>query len=196
MPDKPADNSAPTSRDAAIADPAEVQRTIDYLLKLDSTDRAKFDQAVADHIVELTDRRYEADPAMTEALHSEEVAKRAFEATRTLLKQAAEMDRRRGRTAQQRRGTERFRQAVVREQRIIKAILDGMDARKGKLSDARSPRQRAMRRLVTENLKGDVPKGRFIELHNEEKEKDAEAAEAAKKARREARAAKRRSRQS
>lgn len=74
-------------------------------------------------------------------------------------------------------------QKVGHERRLLELRVNGIRAEKGLLPNAPNPRQRALRRLASENLAADVPKGRFRQLVEEEQEVDRERKRAAKKQR-------------
>lgn len=114
----------------------------------------------------------EPDPVEIAALRCDEVAFLAWNATKYLLEHSGLVirERIRRRQHQEANATRRFQVEINREQRILKAIVEGIRARNGRLPNERNPKRRAERRLVQENLKGDVPKGRFIEILREEEE--------------------------
>lgn len=76
--------------------------------------------------------------------------------------------------------TAAFQNMVGQERQLLRRVLSGLKAQRGFPDNAPNPRRRAMNRLVTENMRGDVPKGRFRELLEEEEERDREAKRAAK----------------
>lgn len=134
----------------------------------------------------------EPDPVELAALRSEEVAFLAWNATKYLLDHSGAVLRSRRRGSRAALSTERFRAAINRENRIFKQVVDGTRAKRGILPNERNVRRRAERRLVQENLKGDVPKGRFIEIYREEQELADQIARDQKRARAEARKKRRR----
>lgn len=74
-----------------------------------------------------------------------------------------------------------FISKVRRELALVQSIITEADAQKGILRNAGNPRRRAERRLWQENMAGDVPKGRFRELLQEEEQKEVERRRAAKR---------------
>ena len=171
-----------TRPEPPVVDPAEVQRLVVQLTALEAQNPRAFAESLADNIME-------PDPAETLAFRSEELVAKSLVAARYLIDNTNSVmaSRRRGTDLHKR--TELFRNAVGRERRLLQSILDGMRARDGVLPTAPNPRGRAMRRLVNENLVGDVPKGRFRELVIEETENDKAKRAAAKEARKKARKA-------
>lgn len=173
-----------TGDDSAVPNQALVAAKTRELVDLEKRDRNAFAEALADNIME-------PDPVETDAFRSDDLAFQSLAAARYLIDNANTVLRRRRRGSKEQRGTERFMQAVGRERRILENIVNGMRARKGMLPNAPNPRQRALRRLATENLQGDVPKGRFRDLVIEEQQIDKDRKREQKKARQEARRAER-----
>lgn len=165
-------------------EPGLVASKIAELQALELRDRNGFAELLADNIME-------PDEVETAAFRSDELAFQSLAAARYLIDNANAVMRRRRRGSAEQRGTERFIQAVGRERRILENIVNGLRAKKGMLPSAPNPRQRALRRLATENLKGDVPQGRFRELVLEEVEVDKERKRREKKERQAARRAER-----
>lgn len=168
------------------ASPEQVAEKIRELIDLEARDRNGFAEALADNIMD-------PDPVETAAFRSDELAFQALAAARYLIENSQVIMRQRRRGTAAKRGTENFIQQVGRERRILENIVNGMRAKKGMLPNAPNPRQRALRRLATENLKGDVPMGRFRDLIEEEIQADRDRKKEQKRARQlERRAAKER----
>jgi hypothetical protein len=158
----------------------EVEHLIAEFTALEARDRREFASAVADNVLE-------PDPAETEALRSDALILKSLSACEQLLARTEQDLRRRRRGSAERRRTLHFFEAVGRERRLLERIVAGRRAEKGILPNAPNPRQRALRRLADENLKGDVPQGRFRDVLEEEKERDRARLAAEKEARRQAR---------
>jgi hypothetical protein len=169
------DDSAPPDQGAVTAKTRE-------LVELEKRDRNAFAEALADNIME-------PDPIETDAFRSDELAFQSLAAARYLIDNANSVMNRRRRGSREQRGTERFLQMVGRERRILENVVNGIRARKGMLPNAPNPRQRALRRLATENLAGDVPRGRFRDLVIEEQQVDKDRKYREKKERQAARRA-------
>lgn len=165
-------------------DPEQVAAKVQEFLALETSDPTSFAEALADNIME-------PDPVETAAFRHEDLAFKSLAATKYLIENANSVLKRRRRGSQQQRRTENFVQKVGLERRLLELRVNGIRAEKGLLPNAPNPRQRAMRRLATENLQGDVPKGRIRELIIEEQEKDRERKKQAKKERQAARRAER-----
>lgn len=163
-----------------VADPAEVAAKIEEFVALEATDPTSFAEALADNIME-------PEPAETAAFRSEELAFKSLNATKYLIENTRSVLARRRRGSEQQRRTEGFLQKVNYERRLLENIVNGLRAQRGLLPNAPNPRRRAERRLVNENLAGDVKRGRIRELIEEEKAIDAEKKKQAKKARQQAR---------
>lgn len=168
-----------------VVDPTELRRLIDQFVALEASDSKAFAEALADNIME-------PDPAETAALRSEELAMKSLVAARFLIDNTNVVLRTKQRGTDEHRRTEHFINSVGRERRLLESIVQGLRAQHGILPTAPNPRGRAMRRLVNENMRGDVAKGRFRELVIEETEVDRQRKvrekEERKRARREARA--------
>jgi hypothetical protein len=150
--------------------------TIQRLLDLHARDTTAFAEALADNIMEPVIEE-------TAAFRSEELAYYSLAATRYLIENARSVLTRRRRGSTEKARTEGFMQKVGHERRLLELRVNGIRAEKGLLPNAPNPRQRALRRLASENLAGDVPKGRFRQLVEEEQEVDRERKRAAKKQR-------------
>lgn len=173
-----------TSDETASLDPTAVEAKIREFSALELRDRNGFAEALADNIMD-------PDPTETAAFRSDELAFKSLAAARYLIDNANTVMRRRRRGSQEQRGTERFMQTVGRERRILENITNGIRAKNGMLPNTPNPRQRALRRLASENLAGDVPKGRFRDLIEEEIQVDKDRKYQQKKARQAARRAER-----
>ncbi|HET7386189.1 MAG TPA: hypothetical protein VFJ19_05930 [Nocardioidaceae bacterium] len=149
---------------------------------LEASDPTGFSEALADNIME-------PDPVETEAFRSDQLVFKSLAAVRYLQENAQSVLKRRRRGSQQKRRTEGFIQKVGYERRILENVRNGVRARKGLLPNAPNPRQRALRRLASENLAGATPQGRFRVLVIEEQDKDKERKRQAKKQRQAARRA-------
>lgn len=165
-------------------DPSALAAKVAELAALEARDPTTFAEALADNIME-------PDPVETAAFRSDDLAFKSLVATRYLIENTQSILRRRRRGSVAQRRTEGFIQKVGRERRVLENIVNGIRARTGVLPNTPNPRQRAMRRLWNENMKGPVPAGRYRELLNEEVEAVAERKRQAKKARQEARKAER-----
>lgn len=163
-----------------VADPAAVEAKVRELLKLEASDPTSFAESLADNIME-------PDPVETAAFRSEQLVFKSYAASRYLIENAKAVIARRRRGSERKRATEHYMHKVGYERRILENICNGLRAQKGLLPNAPNPRRRAERRLVNENLAGDVKKGRIRELIEEEKAIDAEKKKQAKKARQAAR---------
>lgn len=163
-----------------LPDPALVAAKVDELVALENSDSTSFAEALADNIME-------PDPVETAAFRSEELAFKSLAATRYLIENTRSVLARRRRGSEQQRRTEGFLQKVGYERRLLENIVNGLRAQRGMLPNQPNPRRRAERRLVSENLAGDVKRGRFRELVEEERAIDAEKKKQAKKARQQAR---------
>ena len=149
-----------------------------------------------EHFTGLSDDRYaralaqniaKPVPEETAAFRSRELAVRTDAAGRYLRSSGAakithglvgqEPD-----LAKKRHGIAHFLAKVHREQALVASIITEMDAQKGILRNAGNPRRRAERRLWQENMAGDVPKGRYRELLEEEKAAEVERRRQAKAA--------------
>lgn len=171
-------------------DPALVSAKAQELLAFESANGPRaFAEEVADILLAP-----DPDPVEIAALRSEEVAFLAWNATKYLLEHSGAVLRTRRRGSQEANATKRFQVEIRREERLLEAIVNGIRARRGQLPAQRNPKRRAERRLVQENLKGDVPKGRFIELLREEQEISERVERDQKRARAEARKKRRRDR--
>ena len=174
----PADD-APLS-DAPSDEGVRVQAKIKELDALEVRDPLEFAEALADNIMET-------DPIETLAFRSDELAFKSLKAARYLLDHSGAVLQRRRRGSREQQATREFMNRVGAERRLLESIVNGIRAKKGLNPNAPNPRQRALRRLATENLKGDVPRGRFRELMIEEQEIDRERKAEAKRERRQAR---------
>ncbi|MGL5816640.1 MAG: hypothetical protein ACRCYR_03685 [Phycicoccus sp.] len=150
-------------------DQAEVERQIVLLAAL-SDDR--FADALADNIMDPV-------PDETAAFRSAELVKRSEAACSFLIQGAAARvsDLYKGADADarnKRRRVEHFKNKMAYERAILRTIITESDARNGLLRNRQNPRARAMKRLAQLNLAGDVPRGTYRRLLDEETEKDAE----------------------
>lgn len=160
--------------------PAEVAAKIAELQALSQADPEAFSSALATNVLE-------PDPVETAAFRSEELVFESALAAKYLIEHSNEVLRHRRRGSRKAFDTRVFQMKVGQERRRLDAIVAGIHARNGRLPTQPNPRRRAERRLVQENLKGPVPKGRFIELLNEEVEKEKQAKRDRKRARAQAR---------
>lgn len=167
-------------RDAPKDEAVRVQAKIAELDRLEVRAPVEFAEALADNIME-------PDPIETQAFRSDELAFKSLKAARYLLDHSGAVLKRRRRGSQQQQATQEFMNRVGAERRHLENITNGIRAKKGLTPNAPNPRQRALRRLATENLKGDVPRGRFRELVIEEQEIDRARKAEAKRQRRLAR---------
>lgn len=166
-------------------EPALVAAKITELLDIERTlGSREFAEALADNIME-------PDPVETAAFRSDELAALSLAGAIYLIDHSNEVLRDRRRSSRQAHETRRFQMEVGRERRVLAHIVDGIRAKAGILPNQPNLRRRAERRLVQENLKGDVPKGRFIELLREEQEAEEQRKRDAKRARAAARKARR-----
>ena len=149
------------------ADAVRVQAKIKELDALEVRDPLEFAEALADNIME-------PDPIETSAFRSEELVFKSYKAARYLIDHSGAVLNRRRRGSKEQQATREFMNRVGQERRLLEYIVNGLRASKGLTPNAPNPRQRALRRLATENLKGDVPRGRFRELVIEEQEVDRE----------------------
>lgn len=164
-----------------LPDPQEVAARITELrVLLDTRGASDFAEALADNIMEPL-------PVDTAAFRSEELAFESLAATRYLIDNAKSVLARRRRGSRQQMRTEAYMQKIGMERRLLELRVNGIRAEKGMLPNQPNPRQRAMRRLATENLQGDVPKGRIRDLLEEEKQKDRDRKKQQKKERQAAR---------
>lgn len=179
---------SPIEQRPAVVDPNEVAAKIREFIALEASDPRAFADALADNILDPI-------PTETAAFRSEELVFKSLTAALFLIENTDSVLKRRRRGSQEQRRTEYFRTAVNRERRIFENIVNGLRAQKGLLPNKPNPRRRAERRLVQENLAGDVPRGRFRQLLIEEVEADQERKrlekERRKQARRDARRAER-----
>jgi hypothetical protein len=168
-----------------VADPAQVAETTRRFLELHARDATAFAEALADNVME-------PDLVETAAFRSEELAFYSLAATRYLIENARSVLARRRRASTEKARTEGFMQKVGHERRLLELRVNGIRAEKGMLPNAPNPRQRAMRRLASENMAADVPKGRFRQLFDEEVEVDKQRKRDAKKQRQQERREQRR----
>jgi hypothetical protein len=162
-------------------DPADLPGAIEYL---EGQTDARFQQSLADCIMD-------PDDLEQAAFRSEQLAFRSLAAAKTLIEQTNRLlVRKQGESTKgwQVR-TEHFRTRVGMERRILQTITDGIRARDGFVASAPNPVQRAMRRLAQLNRAGDVPKGTIYRLVEEERQKDADQLAKRKAERAEARRA-------
>lgn len=163
-----------------ILDPTEIERLIRSFADQEARDPRAFAEAVADNIM---------DPVTEEtaALRSDELAPKTLIAVRFLIDHTLNATKRppKGSDAERRRN--HFLTSVNRERRVLEMIVAGIRAKNGVLPNAPNPRARALQRLANENLAGDVPRGRFRDLLNEEEELVRARKREAKQARRDAR---------
>lgn len=158
---------------------AQVDARVAELAALELRDRTSFAEELADNIVE-------PDPVDTAAFRSDELAFKSLAAAIYLLQRTEEQIARHRRDRNRKKEVDagRFGVKVQYERRLLQNITDGIKARNGIVPTAPNLRRRAMDRLVNENLAGDVPRGRFRQILEEEKAKEAERKKQEKKARR------------
>lgn len=161
-------------------DPTDLVQHVRRLLLL--TDDRAYAQALADSIM---------DPIAEEqaAFRSPELAQRSLVATRFLIDDVNAAIQRKAdeSTKSWRSRADHFRNRVGMERRLLEAIVDGLRAQRGILPAQPNPKARAMRRLWSENMAGDVPKGRYRELLELEQQADADRAARQKEERKQAR---------
>lgn len=169
MPPESLSRDAPKNTGEAVL----VQAKIKELDALEVRSPVEFAEALADNIME-------PDPIETQAFRSEDLAFKSLKAARYLIDHSGAVMKHRRRGSKQQQATREFMNRVGQERRLLEYIVNGIRAAKGQIPNAPNPRQRALRRLATENLKGDVPRGRFRELMIEEQEIDKERKRQAK----------------
>lgn len=146
-------------------DPADVAEAVRMFAAVEATNPQDFAEQLADNIMD-------PDPVETAAFRHPDLAFKSEIATRYLLENARSVLARRRRGSQEQRRTEMFLSRVNMERRFLKLVTDGQRAQRGQLPAQPNPRQRALRKLASENLAGDVPKGRFRVLLEQEKQAD------------------------
>lgn len=175
------------------ATPEEIAEAIAFL---DALPAREFDQALADSIMSppTEDDVYGHDspdpisqPAAEAAFRDPKLLARSVVAASNLLNETRSVLRNRaGADASNkdlRRRTDAFINQVNREREVLRQIAAGLKAQRGILDNSPNPRARAAERLISLNMQGDVPKGTFRALLEEEKQKVKDAEDARKRAR-------------
>ena len=157
-------------------DTQDIARTVAYLAAM-TDDR--FVDALRDRIGDP-----DPDPIEVAAFRSPELAERTLIALNYALREMASIEATVGRdsTAQKRRARQAYRSLLSRERAFVETIVNELNARKGIARNASNPRRRALERLAQLNYAGDVPRGKFKELYDEERQKDTDARRAARAA--------------
>lgn len=159
---------------------AETIDLISQFIELEASDPRAFTQQIADNVMEPV-------RAETMALRSPELVNKTMVAVRSLLEETSTAHRKVRKGSEEERRRNFFLAQVSRERRMLEVVISGLRAQGFNLPPAENPRKRAMVRLANENLRGDVPRGRFRDLLNEEQEITRERKRAAKKERAELR---------
>ena len=169
-----------TGKGRPIVDPVEVAQRAQELAELHARDPHEYAEALADAIMA-------PDPVESAAFRHEDLAFQSLAAAKALIEQGLIVLGRRRKGSEEWRATNAYLVKVRHEARLLDYIVTGLKAQRGIVPNAPNPRRRAERRLVNENLAGDVKQGRIRELIEEEKEADRVAKQAAKKERQAAR---------
>ena len=160
----------PTNADDTVVAPqALIDAVVAKLTEL--VDEQKYAQSLAASITKPIETEYDA--AVQAAFRDPRLINRSVIAADFLMARANNDIKRRegeGAKALQHR-TIYYKDRVGRERNILKSILRGEKAKRGILDVAPNPRARAMERLVSINMRADIPKGLFAQLVAEEEEK-------------------------
>lgn len=166
---------------AEAPNPAQVAAKVRELDALEVKDATSFAELLADNLME-------PDPVEVAAFRSDALAWKSLTATKYLIDRTNEQIRRHRANSDRQRGSIAFRNKVVREQRVLQQIVDGLRAKNGILPNLPNPKRRAQIRLWNLAMTNQpIAPGTWRVLLEEEKEKDAQRKRDAKKARRDAR---------
>lgn len=161
-----------TTPDRPVADQPLIDEVVESLRLL--VDEEQFAQTLADSI--MSPVKTKMDAAVVAAFRDDRLINRSVIAANYLIARANnDMKKKKAPPGEDPREVERRRLAYIdmvgRERQILKDILKGIKARKGILDMSPNPRARAAERLVSLNMRADIPKGMFAQLVEEEEEK-------------------------